>query len=370
MIVLTAGSGYTSAPAVVIAAPPIETALSIELVPKITVHGENGTTWRVEWSTTLGPGAVWHTLTNLTLGLEDRATVDLASGSSERFYRAVSSAPSAAVNMALVPAGSFQMGDSLGDGFDVAPVHTVTVSAFYMDKYEVTKALWDDVKSWSEGSGYAFRYPGSGKAPNHPVVFINWYDALKWCNARSEKEGRLPAYYTDEGLTQVYKSGEVVPYVNWTAGYRLPTEAEWEKAARGGASGHRFPWSDAETITHDRANYSSDSTFAFDTSPTRGFHPTFLANGVPSTSPVGSFAANGYGFHDMAGNVWEWCWDRKGAYSTEPQTDPHGPAGGNLVVGRGGSFFNNADECRSASRGLVFLPEDGTNTKGFRAVLP
>ena len=279
--------------------------------------------------------------------------------------------PLAPGGMALIPAGSFQMGDSFGEGAnDELPVHTVFVSAFYMDKYEVTKALWDEVKSWSGGNGYGFDNPGLGKAAKHPVHTVNWYDVVKWCNARSQKEGRVPAYYTDAALTQVYKTGGVAPYVKWNAGYRLPTEAEWEKAARGGTSGHRFPWSDADTITHSRANYYSSSEYAYDVSPTRGYHPTYAVGGYPYTSPVGSFAANGYGLYDMAGNVWEWCWDWYGSYSSGSQTDPRGPASGSPRVIRGGSWNSDAFNCRSADR-LVNDPAYGNYYGiGFRSVLP
>jgi formylglycine-generating enzyme required for sulfatase activity len=173
--------------------------------------------------------------------------------------------------MALIPAGSFTMGNCMdaNEGrTDEFPLHTVSVSSFYMDKYEVTKALWDEVMAWNGGNGYAYvSGSGLGKAANHPVHTVTWYDVVKWCNARSQKENLTPCYYTDTNSTVVYKTGQVTnPYVNWSAsGYRLPTEAEWEKAARGGAGGHRFPWSDAETITHSRAKYYvSPSGCAYD----------------------------------------------------------------------------------------------------------
>ncbi|MEI7940818.1 MAG: SUMF1/EgtB/PvdO family nonheme iron enzyme [Verrucomicrobiota bacterium] len=269
--------------------------------------------------------------------------------------------------MALIPAGNFTMGDCMGDYTSELPLHSVYVSAFYMDKYPVTKSLWDEVYSWAITHGYTFDYAGSGKASTHPVQTIDWYDCVKWCNARSEKEGRVPAYYTDAGLSVRYRSGQVAPYVNWSSGYRLPTEAEWEKAARGGASGQRFPW--GNTITHSQANYYSSSSYPYDTSPTRGYHATFNDGVYPYTSPVGYFAANGYGLYDMSGNVWQWCWDWWGSYSSGSQTDPRGATSGSYRVIRGGCWGGHAISCRAAYRG-GYDPDCGSYCVGFRSALP
>jgi formylglycine-generating enzyme len=273
-----------------------------------------------------------------------------------------SNAPAAA--MVLIPAGSFTMGDTFSEGSpDERPTHEVTVRAFYMDKYEVTKALWDDVYHWATNHGYHFDNRGFGKAANHPVLFVSWYDAVKWCNARSEKEGKNPAYYTSAVHTDVYRSGQIDlenDGVKWEQGYRLPTEAEWEKAARGGVSGKRFPWGD--TITHSNANYDSSTNNAYDTSSTRGAHPKFKDGTTIYTSPVGTFAANGYGLYDVVGNVSEWCWDWfRPDYSTT-QTDPRGPAkwGPAYRVVRGG--FRTASRDQFKPVGISFI--------GFRTALP
>jgi sulfatase modifying factor 1 len=279
--------------------------------------------------------------------------------------------PSGPAGMALIPAGSFRMGDNLDGDFPYGlPIHTNQISAFYMDRYEVTKELWDDVYQWATNHGYDFSFRARGKTNNHPAQLATWYNCVKWCNARSEKENKTPAYYTDVGQTAVYRTGQTDVqnnWVKWEAGYRLPTEAEWEKAMRGGLSGQRYPW--GNTITHSHANYFSDEYYVYDLSPTRGYHPIFKVGATPYTSPVGSFPPNGYGLYDMAGNVWEWCWDWYGTYSSSSQTDPRGPLSGSDRVVRGGSWSTVEISCRTGYRFGV-SPTYGGNNGGFRTILP
>lgn len=251
------------------------------------------------------------------------------------------------------------MGDGLDGEADALPTHTVTVSAFFMDTKLVTYVLWQQVYQWATNHGYSFENSGMGKAANHPVQTVNWYDTVKWCNARSEMEGVTPCYFASAALTNVYRVGSIDvpnPWVNWSAeGYRLPTEAEWEKAARGGFNGHRFPWSDTDTINTIRANYYANTTaYAYDVSVTMGNDSTFNDGVEPYTSPVGYFAPNGYGLYDMTGNVAVWCWDVYGSYSNGLQADPRGPASGSDRTTRGGTWCcgpdRSSDQCRNAKR--------------------
>jgi formylglycine-generating enzyme required for sulfatase activity len=197
---------------------------------------------------------------------------------------------------------------------------------------------------------------------------VNWYDCVKWCNARSQEAGLTPVYYTDAGFTQVYKTGDVTPYVNWSAnGFRLPTEAEWEKAARGGLSGRRFPW--GNLISEGQANYYGDTNdYSYDRGP-NGYNSIGSIGGTsPATSPVGSFDVNGYGLYDMAGNVFEWCWDWYGTPYGQPTTgNPTGPGTGGYRVLRGGDGSDLASVARCACRGYGG-PSGAVSSLGFRCV--
>jgi formylglycine-generating enzyme required for sulfatase activity len=260
--------------------------------------------------------------------------------------------------MVYVPGGAFAMGNCLNpdEGYsDEVPVHTVYVDAFFMDAAPIISAKWWAVYTWATNHGYAFENAGASKATNHPVQTVAWYDCVKWCNARSQQEGLGPCYYTDGMHTSVYRRGMLDltdTCVVWqTNGYRLPTEAEWERAARGGRVGWRFPWADP-TITHTNANYVSMASYSYDTSATRGFHPAFDDGSMLYTSPVGYFAPNALGLYDMAGNVFVWCWDWYDSdyYMSSPATNPRGPVSGYERELRGGAWLATGQRCRTAYR--------------------
>ncbi len=227
-----------------------------------------------------------------------------------------------------VEGGSFQMGSTEGDD-DEEPVHTVRVDSFYMGKYEVTQAEWEEVM----GSN-----PSYFKGTNTPVESVSWYDAVEYCNKRSQREGLTPVYTIN---------GESVT-ADWNAnGYRLPTEAEWEYAARGGNESKGYKYAGSDNV--DQVGWYS-------------------GNSGRKTHKVGGKSPNELGLYDMSGNVWEWCWDWYGSYSSGSQTNPKGPSSGSSRVERGGGWYGLAGHLRSAYRNL-YSPGDSDLNLGFRLVV-
>ena len=228
-------------------------------------------------------------------------------------------------NMVLIPAGEFQMGSDKGASYE-KPVHTVYVDAFYMDVYEVTVGQYN---AFLQATGHR-DLPDSvseySPTDMHPVVQVSWHDAMA--------------------------------YAQW-ARKRLPTEAEWEKAARGGLDGQHYLW--GNTIDAGRANYA--------------------AANVGKTTPVGSYSPNSYGLHDMAGNVQEWCLDayEGNFYARSPRQNPLAeemPLSEVIAnyrnvttsrVFRGGSWNSVAKDLRVANR-RSFVASNSVVTTGFRCV--
>jgi len=221
----------------------------------------------------------------------------------------------AGIEWVFIRGGSFEMGDNFGDGTDdEKPVHTVTISDFYLSRYEVTVAQY---RTFCQTKSRQMPpAPDWGWQDNHPIVNVSWDDAVAFCQ--------------------------------W-AGGRLPTEAEWEYAARAGGKIIKYP--NGNSINHDDANY--DGTGGRDR--------------WESTSPVGSFPPNGLGLYDMAGNVFEWCQDRYHAnyYGSSPPLNPRGPSSGVARVLRGGSWGSSPGYLRCAIRGAGG-PTIRNNYYGFR----
>jgi formylglycine-generating enzyme required for sulfatase activity len=300
-------------------------------------------------------------------------------------------------DMTFIPNGQFNMGDHFAEGDpSELPVHNVYLDSFYMSKCEITNQQYCDFLNSAlsqslievnfamvfgvggsdyyivtagtseycqiiySGGVFSIKTKGDADMSNHPVVEITWFGAVAYCNWRSQQEGYESCYDLSTWTCDFTKKG-----------YRLPTEAEWHYAARGGNKNPytRFPWGD--TISHTQANYIADSaTRAYDISPTQGYHPSYDDGIEPITSPVGSFALNGYGLYDMAGNIFEWCndWYSDGYFAVSPIGNPTGPATGTHRVLLGGGWAYDAYYSRSSAR-FGYLPNSNCFNRGIRVVL-
>jgi len=256
--------------------------------------------------------------------------------------------------MVSIKGGSFMMGDVFGNGRKdrELPVHEVELQDFRMMRYEVSWDLWTKVRTWAVSNGYdiAKGRMGWGKKTDggHPVTFINWYECVKWCNAYSEMNGLKPCYYMDAAHSTVYRKGKIeieIDWVLWDAdGYRLPTEAEWEYAAR--ERGRKVRYGDGtDSATRESMN---------------------IHNLV--TMPVGSYRPNALGLFDMSGNTYEWCFDWYAAYPSTVQKNPRGPASGTRRIMRSGCHYRPAYNARTTNR--WHAPPGGARQYiGFRAVI-
>jgi len=254
-------------------------------------------------------------------------------------------------NFVRINDGTFTMGSPANEvgREDDETQRQVTVSSFYMSKYEVTQKEYQEVMGTN---------PSYFKGDNLPVETVTWFDAIEYCNKRSQKEGLTPVY-TITGRTPAagYPITSAVVTANWNNnGYRLPTEAEWEYACRAGTT---TPFNTGNNITTNQANYDGR----------RPYNNNTKGELRDMTTPVGSFAANAWGLHDIHGNVWEWCWDWYGDYTSGAQTNPRGAVSGTDRVVRGGWWGYPAECTRSASRYYID-PNHEDFYIGFRVVRP
>ena len=249
----------------------------------------------------------------------------------------------------FIKGGTYNMGspETEAQREDDEKQHTVTVNDFYIGKYEVTQKEYQEIMGEN---------PSNFSGDNLPVENITWYEAIEYCNKLSEKEGLKPVYTIN---------GTNVSWDKSSNGYRLPTEAEWEYAARAGTT---TVFNTENSISADEANFYGHYPYLIEENYfTQENLDTKPGEYRQTTTPVGSFSPNKWGLYDTHGNVREWCFDYYGEYDTQNTDNPSGVTTGTLKVNRGGSWNDYAKHMRSAYRSSL-APEQRMNNTGFRIV--
>ena len=245
----------------------------------------------------------------------------------------------------FVEGGTFQMGDN--DNKYASPKHLVEVSNFYICDHEVTQKEYLDVIGENPSNKFA-------KGDDKPVDCVSWYDAVEYCNALSVKKDLTPCYTIDKSKADWGDNPCGVVTCNFSAnGYRLPTEAEWEYAARGGKKSKGYKYSGSDNI--DCVAWYHDNCYSVEDNELSGAHIVMTKS------------KNEIDLYDMSGNVWEWCWDKYAEYTPSLKSNPTGASSGYYRVCRGDGSYQPAKYCLVVHRSR--LPSDNTKKQfGFRVV--